>query len=288
MKHVAPDMSRIPGGCLATGHFPPIARNLTYLIPSEATALYELGDSTAPAVEINQWRDEILHLEDLLTPASCTALRTYYEAQGSFAPVSVQGMAPEGAGAKVGSQRISCWDPAFGKALWDVLKPFLECTAAGNRRMTDLSATDWWQGGKDLAPKHRHWRAIGVTPMARYMRYERGGQHFAHYDAGYQYLGGRQRTLMSGVLYLTTNKTGATCFVRDGQEGVSVWDRVHDDWVEPIKKKQIIASYLPHAGSVLLFDHRLCHAVQPYTDTEGPRIIIRFDVIFQAYNALSA
>lgn len=254
-----PDMSKIAGGCVATGTFPNLTRNRDFLFGEEIT-------------------EGIKYQSRLLSAESCQALRTYYESQGEFAPVSVQGMAPEGSGAQVGSCRITCWDPAFGYYLWEMLR-----YTAPFRHMYDTSSTDWHQDNPD---KRRDWHPVGVSPMARYMRYDQGGQHFAHYDAGYIYPDGPglRRTLMSGVLYLTTNKTGDTRFIKDGQESLPVWERNHADWDREVKPEEVLRQFSPEEGSVLLFDHRLTHDVSRYDGAEGPRIIIRFDVIFQAFD----
>jgi hypothetical protein len=263
-----PDMSKIPGGCIATQPCPNLHQ------PAD-----EDGDTETLRYRVGGPSRYAFMVRNLLDAYSCQQLRAHYEAQGTFAPVSIQGMAPGAeateATSQVGSHRITCWDPAFGEKLWKVLKYYLEPV----RTTTDLSLTDWWQDGK-----HRHWKPVGVSPMARYMRYDAGGQHYAHYDAGYIYLNdpNLRRTLMSGVLYLTTNKTGATCFVEDGQDKLSIWDRNHADWTEPVTEDQVSWKIPPREGSVLLFDHRHCHSVEPYDGAEGPRIIIRFDVIYEA------
>jgi hypothetical protein len=261
----APDMSRIPGGCVSQEVFPELSGN--------------------PGAALLRALDHKIYVRDLLTPASCQLLRAYFERQGSFAPVTIQGMAPGGpvtaATSELGSQRITCWDPGFGEALWPLIKPFLPA----RRLMGAYSATDWFDADAEgKGPHgHRYWAPVGVSPMARYMRYDQGGQHFTHYDAGYIYPGGLQRTLMSGVLYLTTNSTGATRFIADGQNLVPVAMRRHQDWDHEVSDPELVRdAYTPQMGSVLLFDHRLAHDVSKYEGGEGPRIIIRFDVIFEA------
>jgi hypothetical protein len=144
--------------------------------------------------------------------------------------------------------------------------------------MTDLTPTDWWQKNPTKA---RKWRAVGVSPLLRFMRYEKGGQHYAHYDAAYVYEDPKVRTLMSFVLYLTTNENGgATRFIRDGQHTVPILERNHADWDRPVEKDEVLLSVSPRKGRLVMFDHRLCHDVEPYAGNE-PRIIIRGDVIYQ-------
>jgi 2OG-Fe(II) oxygenase superfamily len=255
-----PDMTKIAGGCVAHGEFP------------------SLGE---PVKGLNFWvspagRPEQLYIQDLLDTSACDELIRYYEQQGSYAPVSVQGTALEDD--RVGSRRITCWDEAFADALWVRLKNYLP----GEFYFHHYSPTDWWQHGQ-----HRTWKPVGVTPMARFMRYEEGGQHYTHYDAGYipsdkPVEVGDRRTLFSGVLYLTTNSTGATRFIADGQGNLPIWERDLADWTRETTEAEVIQEVLPRTGSVLLFQHRLAHNVSQYDGKEGPRIIIRFDVEFEA------
>jgi ectoine hydroxylase-related dioxygenase (phytanoyl-CoA dioxygenase family) len=113
------------------------------------------------------------------------------------------------------------------------------------------------------------------------MRYNEDSEHFAHYDAGFFYPDSVYRTLKSMVIYLTTNDSGATRFIDDDQSDVHVWNRKHDDWNRRVYDSEVIYSSYPQKGSVLLFDHRLCHDVQQYDGKSGDRIIIRGDIIYE-------
>jgi hypothetical protein len=86
--------------------------------------------------------------------------------------------------------------------------------------------------------------------------------------------------LKSFVLYLSTNSTGATRIIDDGQENIKVWDRNHDDWDRPVNEDEIIVESLPQKGSMLVFDHRVAHDVNLYDGAEGDRIILRGDLIY--------
>ena len=69
--------------------------------------------------------------------------------------------------------------------------------------------------------------------------------------------------------------------MRDGQEALPVWARDHEDWTRPVRDDEVLAAVRPQRGDVLLFDHRLCHDVEPYTG-DAPRVIVRGDVVFLA------
>ena len=129
----------------------------------------------------------------------CDAIIEFMKRAPSLAPVSVQGMAGAPGGPvdggpvndNVGSLRTTTWSPYLAKQLEGVFEDLPICKE--DRVMDDFTATDWWQQGM-----HRRWRYVGVSPMLRYMRYEQGGEHYAHYDAAfiyptevpYPYLGG--------------------------------------------------------------------------------------------------
>ena len=145
--------------------------------------------------------------------------------------------------------------------------------------MSDTTPTDWY--ALSQRREYRRWRGIAVSPLLRFMKYEAGGEHYGHYDMGYDYGDGR-RTLVSFVVYLTTvadNDGGRTRFLRDGQQELPIWQRNHADWRERASVNQILQSVRPQQGAVLFFDHRICHDVEPYTGLT-PRIIIRGDIVY--------
>jgi ectoine hydroxylase-related dioxygenase (phytanoyl-CoA dioxygenase family) len=113
------------------------------------------------------------------------------------------------------------------------------------------------------------------------MRYEPGGQHHGHYDAGFDYGDGR-RSLLSVVFYLTaTVHSGATSFLRDGQQGRPMAERHLGDWVRAARDDEVLCAVHAEPGDALVFDHRLCHDVQRW-EGPGPRLIVRGDVVYEA------
>lgn len=215
--------------------------------------------------------DAAFFLEHLLTEEDCKILRTFMGSSPALAPVSIHGrndIPDEG----TGSLRTTAWYPALSEKLWGCIHPWTV-----SRTMSDTSSTDWWQHGK-----HRQWKPIGVSPLLRFMRYEKGGEHFSHYDAGFIYPDTRYRTLMSIVLYLTTNlEGGSTRFITDDQEKKPVWERTHDDWTRRAASHEVRTAVSPQEGAALIFDHRICHDVEPYYGATS-RIIIRGDLIFES------
>lgn len=216
---------------------------------------------------------QIIH--GALSNHECQQLLKLMSKSPNFEGVSVQGR-KDVVDDRVGSLRTSIWSQALAESLFLKIKNYLEPTLYASTYM----ATDWWQGNK----QRTRWVLSGMSPLLRFMRYEEGGEHYAHYDAGYIYKDDNVRTLKSVVIYLTTcedGKGGATRFIKDRQEDIPIWDRQHLDWTRKVYNKEVIASSRPMAGNILVFNHRECHDVEQYLG-KTPRIIIRTDLIYQS------
>jgi NAD+ synthetase len=208
----------------------------------------------------------------VLTACDCATLRAAMRDSGAAEPVGVTGVRGSYG---VGSVRATAWSPALAAQLWERLRPGVPSVRfIGPCDPTDAFATAGRAG-------HRSWRVVGLSPLLRFMRYEPGGRHLCHYDAGYDYGDGR-RTLLSVVFYLTdAPASGATRFVRDGQEGTPSRERDFSDWSRDTRDDEVIAAVFPSTGDALVFDHRLCHDVGRW-DGPGDRVIIRGDVVYEA------
>ncbi|MFO0604667.1 MAG: NAD(+) synthase [Polyangiales bacterium] len=208
----------------------------------------------------------------VLTARDCAVLREAMAASGAAEPVGVTGVRGSYG---VGSVRATGWSPELAAALWERLRPAVPSVRfVGPRDPTDAFATEHRVG-------HRSWRVVGLSPLLRFMRYEPGGRHLGHYDAGYDYGDGR-RTLLSVVFYLTDAPTsGATRFLRDGQEGTFLATRDLGDWTRDARDDEVLASVFPAVGDALVFDHRICHDVARW-EGPGDRVSIRCDVVYEA------
>ena len=215
---------------------------------------------------------EIMTIDDLITQESCDALIKLFRESNIFEPVSVNGLKTENLGK--GSHRATGYSIALSKQLSPIIIPHLNELICN-----EYTATDFWQDSNCL-----NWKPIDISPMLRFMQYDTESEHYAHYDAGFIYPNSKHRTLKSFVLYLTTNKIGATRFIEDGQDNIKVWDRNHSDWNRRVKYNEIIFASYPVKGKILIFNHRLCHDVEQYfpTTENECRIIIRGDVIYEA------
>ena len=211
-------------------------------------------------------------ISDVITPQECLKLINLMGESPRIEPVTVQGT-DISINDAVGSHRVTMWSPEIAQQLWYRLKDFMSVET-----FNEFSSTDWWQGDKNRTT----WEPIGISPMLRFMRYEKGGEHYAHYDAGFIYPDDNYRTLKSVVIYLTTSpEGGCTRFIDDKQANIPVWHRDHFDWTRTTTNKEVLEESPAIAGNVLIFDHRKCHDVQQFTG-DSPRIIIRTDILYKA------
>ena len=213
-----------------------------------------------------------LILRNVLEAQDCAALIQFMESSPNFEPVSVQGF-KDTVDTGIGSMRTTVWSAELAQQLWQRIGPHLM-----TQYMNPYTPTDWWQGD----PGRQVWKPIAISPLLRFMRYKRGGEHYSHYDAGFIYPDDRYRTLKSVVIYLTDSEgSGATRFIKDQQDDIPIWDRQHNDWLRQAQPEEVLYRSVPEAGKVLVFDHRRCHDVEPYTGSM-PRVIIRADVVYEA------
>lgn len=249
LKHIKPDPLKVPG-----------------FWDIKETPIISIGNQK------NIFENKsIMMIENLLSNESCDSLIDIFLNCGIEAPVSVNGLKDDKVYGK-GSKRATGWSETIANQLSELIIPHLDILYCDNK-----TATDWWQDEQRCYT----WKPIAVSPMLRFMKYEKDSEHYAHYDAGYFYPDNEHRTLKSVVIYLTTNNTCATRFINDGQKELDVWHRNHEDWNRPVNKDELILLSHSKKGKVLIFDHRLCHDVEKYDGAEGNRIIIRTDIIYK-------
>lgn len=213
----------------------------------------------------------------LFSPEECDEIISKFMQSPKFENVTVQGIkdVPDD---RIGSIRTTVWSPSLADLFWEMKFKNVMREAVVCEMFNERTPTDWWQGNKERTL----WKAVGLSPMLRFMKYENGGQHYAHYDAGHIYKNDRYRTLYSFVMYLTTNEGGGTTrFIKDDQENIVEWERNHEDWPRESREDEVLFRSKPIKGNVLIFPHRMCHDVEKYLG-DTPRIIIRGDVLFEA------
>lgn len=211
----------------------------------------------------------------LISDSDCEQLIQQMLDSGQAAPVGVSGYAEDSK--NIGSVRATGWSPSLASEFWNRFEPyFLQI-----REMNDYSSTDWYATSD--RKEHRIWKPFKISPLLRFMRYEAGGEHYGHYDMGFDYGDGR-RTLVSFVIYLTAapqEAGGATRILADGQDHLPIVERNLEDWTRRAAESEVIAKVNPQKGGVFFFDHRICHDVELYKGV-SPRIIIRGDIVFYA------
>jgi hypothetical protein len=224
-------------------------------------------------VTVDQQQDYFTILKNVIANHDCKELINWMLTAPKLEPVTVQGK-DLSVSDDIGSMRATIWTPGLAEQVWKKIEPFLATEVMGEKDLTD-----WWQGDK----KRCQWKPIGVSPMMRCMRYEKGGEHWAHYDAGFIYPNDNYRTLKSVVIYLTTSDVGgSTRFIDDKQADIPVWERDHDDWLRESRDDEVIFKSPSIEGNVLIFNHRVCHDVEVFGDVGRSRVIIRTDILYEA------
>lgn len=178
---------------------------------------------------------------------------------------------------EISAWRYPAWSRALAQLLWNRTHHFFETI----REMTNKTSTDWY--GTPERTEHRRWNLHEMSPFFRCIEYMHGGEHWPHYDMGYDYPDTR-RSLLSFVIYLnsvSSSDQGAMRFIRDGQEHLPVWQRNHTDWNCPSKEETVLLKIQPTMGTMVVFDHRVLHDVEMYTGGDT-RISMRGDIVYRA------
>lgn len=205
-------------------------------------------------------------IQGLLTPEIATLLRGQLD-KHKWLAVGLDGIANHTYD-QIGNYRLSNWNPGFADRLWERLRGFFPDFMVCD----ELSPTD--HNG------HARWRPVGVSPLFRYIRYAEGGQLVAHYDETFVQ-DSKRRTLMSLVIYLTSNENGATRFLHDEQVGKPIHRYDFGDWDRAGNDDEVVLRVAPHIGNGLMFAHRLLHDSEPLKTGDAEKIIIRTDIMFE-------
>ena len=212
-------------------------------------------------------------IHGLLTPDECQALRAE-PGPRPWVPVGRDGMRPgfDALRDVVGSYRATCFEPRIAALLWARLAGRIPML----RTIPDDTTTDR-DGGV--------WRAIGVNPLLRFIRYERGGLLIPHYDAPYEAPDGT-RTLMSVLVYLgddlDEHEGGATRLLIDPQRNRPRCERDYTDWAapEPTDSPRVLFRSLPRGGDALILEHRVLHDADKLVG-DRPKLLLRTDIVYR-------
>jgi NAD+ synthetase len=127
------------------------------------------------------------------------------------------------------------------------------------------------------------YRAVGLNPMLRYIKYFEGGALVPHYDTEHNFGDDKHITLQSAIFYLTTQtNSGLTRFIEDKHNTNDFKNNPFLDWQDLAKPKDVKCSVQATAGSVLTFDHRILHDSSYFlSDNSQFKAVFRTDVIYQ-------
>ena len=265
---------------------PYLSRTEPPIVTSRINGLFTLDERTlsslhcTPTPEIT--KESVLDFGDsaliLNSVVDGEAVETLLKelSRASWVPVGVNGMKkdfnPETDA--VGSWRATAYSPEFALALWNRIRGYI-----GSPRIMDAKTPTDWDGTQV-------WRAVGINPMLRFVRYQVGNLLIPHYDAPFVYHDGK-RTLVSVILYLEgiARSGGATRLIRDPQSQLPVAERGLDDWTRPAADEEVLLRIVPKMGSCLIFDHRILHDAEACSG-DKQKTILRTDIIFERCGAV--
>lgn len=173
------------------------------------------------------------------------------------------------AGDLEGSTRLSFYDESFAQVIFERLlysgglNPVFNSDV--ERDSTNLDGL-------------KQWRAVGVSPLFRVMKYTEGNLLYPHYDDSF-YQSKIRRSLKTLVLVVQSSILGGkTRFLIDEQDSFDFNDRDFSD-----KKFEYSADMVKgkfgENGDALLFNHRVLHDGERVI--QGEKIIIRTDIMYE-------
>lgn len=252
----------IPGGIYKKAvEFNP---DKTKFINEQIIYFKEINNKPIKQYEIELSNDKIKYFNNLLSNEEIKYLTQQFK---TFIPVGNDGILKNYKhGDKIGSYRLSFYDNNLSNTLWNRIKTYLEPYYFYKKN----SNTEF--------DNCLVYRPIGVSSLMRIIKYTKDGNLVQHYDRTFDFKNG-QRTLMSFVIYLTTNTSGATRFMKDNQYMFPVNKRNLND-KDINYELNIDKIILPIKGSGIIFNHTLLHDSEKINNDEI-KIILRTDIIFE-------
>lgn len=125
----------------------------------------------------------------------------------------------------------------------------------------------------------KQWEPIGINPLIRFIKYEKGGWLIPHYD--YPYIQDENtRTLKTVLIYLTNNRSGGTRFLKDPQENTNIHERDYSDWTKMAPEKLVKKEILAETNKSIVFPHRIFHDGGLLLDDKS-KIIMFTDILYK-------
>lgn len=267
--HLDVHESSVPGGWQKAPEPP---QNTTFV--NAVDAKLDISEWNRDTVQVSSSHDEDMYLHEvvsLFNRQEVCAIRRALRNK-TLVPADKQGFQlPLPCSAKdIGSWRISWYNQELADLMWDRLRRGIAKFELGwPLEFTDYDGT-------------RVWRAVGVSPLLRFIKYDdEANTLLPHYDAPYIY-GPNRRTLKSLVVNMDTKRSRApTRFLKDPQINLPFHERDFSDWAEePGPDVEFWAKLTTRPGDAIMFDHRLLHdsAKVPGGKT---KLIMRTDVVYE-------
>jgi hypothetical protein len=210
-----------------------------------------------------------LEVRGLVSGAACDCLQQMLVGQ-RWEPAGIDGYRiPSAACQPLGSWRVSWFSEELATALWARLY-----AAVPRIRTLSMSGHADWDD-------HPSWRAIGVNPLIRFIRYEPGCELIAHYDGPYIW-DTSKRTLMSLIIYLSDilpGQGGHTRMLKDPQSVLPYTERDFSDKPSRANLSDVEVSVNPRRSNALVFDHRILHDGDKLNS--GSKLLLRTDIVFE-------
>lgn len=166
-----------------------------------------------------------------------------------------------------GSTRLSFYDENWAKVLYERILAGNLINPIFNEKSPNTNSYPFEQ-----------WRAIGLNPLFRVMKYNEGDFLYPHYDDSF-YESDKIRSLKSVVIVVqSATEGGSTRFLEDPQLSLPFEKRDFSDKSEVLSSKEVLCSF-SEEGGVLVFNHRLLHDGEKVI--KGEKIIIRTDVMYE-------
>jgi NAD+ synthetase len=237
------------------------------------SAINERAETFPTVTELDMPKGRAFTITEAVSADVANGLVAEADSHG-WIPVGVDGILSNyKEGDPVGSLRASTFSPELADHVWARLQPHLEATyVAGNDPQNDM-------------PPGSVWRPIGVSPLARLIRYDMGGQLIPHYDAPFMY-GVNLITQKTVVIYLEGDEVsgGRTRFLYDERLSDPISTRDLSDRSGFASEDDVMIGVDPHSGSALVFDHRILHDGEAVLVEDGSnkrKVIIRMDVVYE-------
>lgn len=133
-----------------------------------------------------------------------------------------------------------------------------------------------FKASSETIKQKEYYKFIKVSEYFRFMKYEKGGQHYPHYDSDYCFNDG-VITKYSLVMYFNDCEDGEIVFCKDNR-----MNHKNTDWKRQCNEDEIILKFKPEKGKIILFSHDLCHSVLSFTGDY--RKMVRGDLEFKVNN----